>query len=233
MDNIPKSIVLSVAELSDKADPVLRGSEEAKNMRHWDKRKRAQYSAYLQNHDYMGGYKRLPGQSDTDWSEVVGETGGMVLQFLAVPLKGGRAMMPEAFAWESGKRGINQIMSKIGVKTSDLSTQTMRVSQTFKNPVQEGMKRVAGRAGEVAKGTVGYSLARQEKGIVGSDRVDDNYYIDKIEKEVGRLAVEIPSFVVMGEMFHQASKGLVPAFYRANEQNCEKTRNAREISKRI
>ena len=30
MDNIPKSIVLSVAELSDKANPVLRGSEEAK-----------------------------------------------------------------------------------------------------------------------------------------------------------------------------------------------------------
>ena len=72
------------------------------------------------------------------------------------------------------------------------------------------MKRVAGRAGEVAKGTVGFSLARQEKGIVGSDRVDDNYYIDKIEKEVERLAVEIPAFVAMGEVFHQATKGLVP-----------------------
>lgn len=222
MDNIPKSLVLSVAELSSKADPVMRGTEEARSISDFDKKVKAQYSAYLQNHDYMGGYKRIPGQSSNDWTETLGETGGMVLQFLAVPLKSGKAFMPEAFAWESGKRGINQIMSKLGIKNSTLSTQTMKLRPSYKNPLKEGMSRVAGRAGEVAKGTLGYSLARQEKGIVGSERVDDNYYIDKIEKEVSRLAIEIPSFVVMGEMFHQASKGLVPAFYRANEQIAKK-----------
>lgn len=215
-DNLVNAGIQKVAELMPMASPVMRGTDEVNELSSLDKRNRAQYASYIPMYDYLAGIQRPPGQGDPGWDETVARTAGMILQFVAVPFKGGKAYLPEALAWEAGKRGMQGVMSKLGVR--QLSTQRFTPRFTLKDPVKEMGKRFSNRAMQVGAGATGYSLARMEKGLVGPERVDENYLVDSFVKEAKMLAIEVPVAVAFGEVIHQGAKAVRPLFYKANAE---------------
>jgi hypothetical protein len=204
MGGIPLSLVQLGLEGYGDADPVVRGSEEAKTMSLRDKRDRAKYGAIVPMWQFMGGYKRPPMHDGGDWAETLGEVGGSLLQFISL----GPVKMPGAAAWEGGQLGMRKIMSSIGSKTPS----TIRMKTPFVKPT------LADRAKNTAAGAVGFELAYQETGISGMDRVDESWWVDKLQKEAEAMAVNVPAMVALGEGVYQGGKLVRPLLYKKQNQ---------------
>ena len=211
MDGIPLSLVQMGAELNPDAEPVLRGSEEAKKLSKNEKEFRGRYGAYVPMFQFMGGYKRAFPKEDARFHETLSEVGGVLMQF--TQLGAGN------LAWKGGQQGMQKLRGALGSKVpTPIQINPSRLGNPFKAAVQRGKERMI----NTAAGAAGYEVAKQEIGNAGAERIDESYLVDKVKKEITAAAVNIPIMVAIGEGLHHGSKLAKPVFYKKNAEFAKK-----------